>query len=310
MEFGAHLPLIAFAGERRGLGDLIAYAQAARDHGYAFLCANDHLVFARPWLDGPTALATTIEHSGEMTLATTVALGVVRGPAATAKTLGAIDVLSGGRLVVGIGPGSSRRDYELVGLDFDERCKRLDEAILALRAFWAATPFEGRYYSATGFVLEPAPVQRPAPPIWVGSWGSEAGLRRVGRLADGWLASGYNTTPARFADGLRLLPERLAAAGREAAGFPSGIATMWTFVTEDAATAERILGDVLAPMLNRPLDALREQVLVGPAEECARKLRAYAEAGAQRVFIWPVADELDQLERFRSGVVPLVELAS
>ena len=107
VEFGAHLPLISFAGEQRTLDDLLAFTEAARDLGYTHLCANDHLVFARPWLDGPTALAAVVARSGRMTLATTVAVPVLRGPAATAKILAAIDVLSGGRLVVGLGPGSS-----------------------------------------------------------------------------------------------------------------------------------------------------------------------------------------------------------
>ena len=129
MEFGVHLPLISFMGEQRSLDDLIAVTRAADDLGYTHVCANDHLVFSRPWLDGPTALAAVLAHSGRMTLATTVAVPVLRGPAATAKILAAIDLLSGGRLMVGLGPGSSARDYELVGLRFEERWKRLDEAV-------------------------------------------------------------------------------------------------------------------------------------------------------------------------------------
>ena len=94
MEFGVHLPLISFQGEQRSINDLVAFTDAARDLGYTHLCANDHLVFSRPWLDGPTTLAAVIAHSGEMTLATTVAVPVLRGPAATAKILAAIDLLS------------------------------------------------------------------------------------------------------------------------------------------------------------------------------------------------------------------------
>ena len=84
MEFGVHLPLISIAGEQRSLDDLLAFTEAARDLGYTHLCANDHLVFSRPWLDGPTALAAVLARSGQMTLATTVAVPVLRGPAATA----------------------------------------------------------------------------------------------------------------------------------------------------------------------------------------------------------------------------------
>ena len=309
MEFGVHLPLISIAGEQRSLDDLLAFTEAARDLGYTHLCANDHLVFSRPWLDGPTALTAVLAHSGQMTLATTVTVPVLRGPAATAKILAAIDLLSGGRLVVGLGPGSSPRDYELVGVRFEERWKRLDEAVETLRAYWRADglAFEGAFYSTAGFTLAPAPAQRPGPPIWIGSWGSAPGLRRVARLADGWLASGYNTTPEVFAQAWKDVQAEVAAHGRDVAGFPNGIATMWSYVTEDRARADAVLADVLAPMLNRPVEQLRAILPIGSAKECAEKLLAYERAGAQRVFLWPLADERAQLEVFRERVVPLLD---
>src|SRR5262249_55082838 len=306
MEFGVHLPLISFIGERRSLDDLVAVTKTANDLDYTHICANDHLVFSRPWLDGPTALAAMVAHSGRMTLATTVAVPVLRGPAATAKILAAIDLLSGGQLLVGLGPGSSARDYELVGLSFDERWKRLEEAVQVLRAYWGddGVAFEGTFYSSAGFTLEPKPAQRRGPPIWIGSWGSAAGLRRVARLADGWLASGYNTTPDVFGAARRRLLEVLGADR-----FPNTVATMWMHVTEDPARAEAVLTGVLAPTLGRPPEELRERLLVGPAGACAEKLARYAAAGAERVLVWPVGDELRQLERFRSDVAPRVAAA-
>jgi alkanesulfonate monooxygenase SsuD/methylene tetrahydromethanopterin reductase-like flavin-dependent oxidoreductase (luciferase family) len=309
MEFGVHLPLISIAGEQRSLDDLLAFTEDARDLGYTHLCANDHLVFSRPWLDGPTALTAVLAHSGQMTLATTVTVPVLRGPAATAKILAAIDLLSGGRLVVGLGPGSSPRDYELVGVRFEERWKRLDEAVETLRAYWRAdnVAFEGAFYSTAGFTLAPAPAQRPGPPIWIGSWGSAPGLRRVARLADGWLASGYNTTPELFAQAWKDVQAEVAARGRDVARFRNGIATMWSYVTEDRARADAVLADVLAPMLNRPVEQLRAILPIGSAKECAEKLLAYAGAGAQRVFLWPLADERAQLEVFRERVMPLLD---
>src|SRR6476646_9915340 len=284
LEFGVHLPLISFQGERRSLDDLLAFTEAARDLGYTHLCVNDHLVFSRPWLDGPTALAAVLAHSGQMTLATTVAVPVLRGPAATAKILAAIDLLSGGRLVVGVGPGSSARDYAAAGISFDERWPRFDEAIPMLRALLAGDQvFEGNFYSSRGIDLEPRPAQRPAPPIWVATWGSPAGLRRVARSGDGWLASAYNTTPELFGEGLARLTEALAKEGR-AEPVPNAIGTAWLYVTEDVRSAERMLTDVLAPLLGRPVEELRTLPLpIGPAEVCAERLSAFADAGAQRL---------------------------
>jgi alkanesulfonate monooxygenase SsuD/methylene tetrahydromethanopterin reductase-like flavin-dependent oxidoreductase (luciferase family) len=279
MQYGAHLPLIAFGNATWTLADICGYAERAAALEYRFLCANDHLFFGRPWLDGPTALAATLERSADMTIATTVALPVIRGPVQTAKMLAALDRLSGGRLIAGVGPGSSQRDYAAVGVAFEERWKRFDEAVRAMRSALDEDAEPGR------------------PPVWIASWGSAAGLRRVTRLGDGWLASGYNTTPQAFGEGRATLP----------AGFPNAIATLWLYVTESRSEAKRMLGDVLAPMLKRPVEALRDLALpIGSAQQCAERLSAYAAAGAERVFVWPLADELRQLELFRENVVPLV----
>ncbi len=307
MDYGIHLPLIAFDGKPCSLEHLLAYVETAERLGYQMLAANDHLVFSRPWLDGPTALAAVLAHTGRMTLATTVALPTVRGPAPLAKTLAAIDLLSGGRLVVGVGPGSSSRDYAAVGVPFEERWKRLDEAVNALRALWHGTPFTGQFYATEGQALEPRPAQHPGPPIWIGSWGSEAGLRRAAHLGDGWLASAYNTTPEMFAAAWQRLRVHVRQAGKDPDCFPNAIATMFCYVTEDRSKADCIVRDVLSPMLHRPEDQLRQRLLVGPAQECAEKLAAYQEAGAQRVLLWPVADEHRQLELLGEQVLPLVQ---
>jgi probable F420-dependent oxidoreductase len=306
MDYGVHLPLIDFGGQPFTLDRLARYTETAERLGFQALAANDHLLFSRPWLDGPTALAAVLPQTGQMTLATSVALPVVRGPAPLAKTLAAIDLLSGGRLVIGVGPGSSARDYAAVGVPFEERWQRLDEAIPALRALLGGDgpPFRGRFYDAHGLALEPPPAQRPGPPIWIGSWGSEAGLRRAARLGDGWLASAYNSTPEMFAAAWQRLRAHLRQAGKDADRFPNAIATMFCYVTEDRSKADRIVRDVLCSTLHRPGEQLRQRLLVGSAQECAEKLAVYQEVGAQRVLVWPVADELRQLELLAEQVLP------
>ena len=308
MDYGAHLPLMALNGQRWSLRSLLEYTEIAERLGFSALSANDHLLFPRPWLDGPTAMAAVLARSGEIALATTVALPVVRGPVALAKSMAALDLLSGGRLIVGVGPGSSTRDYHAVGIPFEERWKRIEEAVQAMRALWnrEGPAFKGEFYSTEGIVLEPYPAQQPGPPIWIGSWGSEAGLRRTARLGDGWLASAYNTTPEAFASALGRLGEHLSATGKDPDRFPNAVATMFFYVTEDRTVAGRIIREVLSPTLNRPEEELSQRLLVGSAGECAEKLAAYQGAGAQRIYLWPVKDELLQLEVFMERVAPAV----
>jgi alkanesulfonate monooxygenase SsuD/methylene tetrahydromethanopterin reductase-like flavin-dependent oxidoreductase (luciferase family) len=260
-----------FGDEPLSLQRLEATVDAARLCGLAAVSANDHLVFQTPWLDGLAALASIAGRAGELDLATTIALVSLRGPAPLAKALAALDVLSEGRVIAGVGPGSSERDYRMLGIPFEERWPRFDEAVAALRAL------------LDGDELAPRPSRIP---IWIGSWGSKAGLARVTRLADGWLASAYNTTPERFAAGRAALAD----------GFPNALATMWTWITEDRAESDRALADVLAPILRRDPEELRTHVCVGPAEHCAELLSRYAEAGCQRVYLWPLGDEPRQIE--------------
>src|SRR5262245_1129633 len=279
-----------FGDEPLSLARVRAVVDAARECGFAAVSANDHFVFQTAWLDGPTALASVIEASGELELATTVALASLRGPPALAKALQAIDLLSGGRLIAGVGPGSSARAYALAGIPFDERWARFDKALRELRAL------------LHGEELQPA----RRVPLWVGSWGSPAGLARVARSGDGWLASAYNTTPERFADGRAALARKLAERGREADGFPNALATMWTWVARDEAEADRVLRDVLAPLLRRDPAELGGQLCVGPPEHCAELLSSYAAAGCDRVYLWLLGDERRQLELVASDVAPRI----
>jgi alkanesulfonate monooxygenase SsuD/methylene tetrahydromethanopterin reductase-like flavin-dependent oxidoreductase (luciferase family) len=193
--------------------------------------------------------------------------------------------------VAALGPGSSKRDYDAIGLSFDARWKLFDQAITGLRA-------------ALG-ELAPPPRQAGGVPLWIGSWGSDAGLARVARAGDGWLASAYNTTPEGFAAARLLLADKLAERGRDAGGFPNALATMWTWVC-DRDEGERVVADVLAPLLGRDPDELGAQVCVGPPEHCAELLSRYAEAGCERVYLWPLGDERRQLEFIASAVAPAI----
>ena len=306
MQYGAHLPLIHIDGSGWRPGELGSFTDAARDLGFGLIGANDHLTFNRPWLDSIVALASVVERSEGMRLATTVALPVLRGPIVLAKAAAALDILSGGRLILGVGPGSSERDYRAAGVPFDERWSRLDESLRVLRTHLkpGTVPAPGRYYSNEP-TMEPGPVQPGGPPIWIGSWGSDAGLRRVARLGDGWIASAWNLTPAKARAARATLAAALAQRGRTLDGFPCALGTMWTYITEDDRTREAHLA-ALAGMHDRPAPTLRDQVLVGPAEHCAAVLRGYADAGMDTVFVWPLADAEKQLELLMREVAPLV----
>jgi alkanesulfonate monooxygenase SsuD/methylene tetrahydromethanopterin reductase-like flavin-dependent oxidoreductase (luciferase family) len=294
LELAVHLPLMEFGDEGQSLARLTRAVDAARECGFAAVSANDHFLFQTPWLDGLTALAAVVDRTGSMELATTVSLVSLRGPVPLAKALVALDVLSDGRVVAGVGPGSSERDYDAVGVPLDDRWKRFDDATAELRALLQEDS-----------PLAPAPRRKGGIPVWIGSWGSKAGLRRVARLGDGWLASAYNTTPAGFGTAGEALADELRACGKDPHGFPRALATMWTWITEDARDEDRVARDVLGPLLGRDADSLRAQLCIGSAEKCAELLSRYAEAGCGRVHLWPLGDEPRQIELAASAAATL-----
>lgn len=302
-----HLPQVATGAERSGDGADVRRTRevvdAARELGLAAVSANDHLAFHRPWLDGPTLLASIVDRATGLDLATTVALPSLRGPAQLAATLATLAALAPGRVVAGVGAGSSATDHALAGVPFEDRWRRFEGSVRVLRGLLGGDdlPDEWEELLAGGQVAAP-----PEPvPVWVASWGSPAGLRRVARLGDGWLASAYNTTPEEFAAGRRRLADERDRQGRTA--LPAALATMWTRITDDDAETERVLRDVLAPIVRRDPDDLRDRVCVGSVDHCARLLSSYAAAGCVRTYVWPLGDEVAQLERLVRDVLPAVD---
>ena len=285
MRFGAHLPIAGFAGMRPAASTLMAYAEAAEALGYATLAANDHLLFSVPWIDGLVALGAAAARTKSIRLMTTASLLVVRGPAPLGSAVAALAHLSSDRLTVCLTPGSTAADYEAVGIPFEERWARFDAELAAFRS----------YLDMAGVTV----------PIWIASWGSEAGLRRVARHGDGWLASAYHASADTFEARLAYLWTQLGRLRKDARTFPNAVATTYMHLTDDPSEAQDVLRTLVSPR-QAPTE-LRDHSLIGPASQCIEKLRRLQAAGAQELLVWPVADELNQLERFATEVIPQVE---
>lgn len=285
MEIGTHLPQLDLGLSPLSLERLTAVVDATRDLGFAAVSANDHFTFPSPWLDGPTLLAAVIERAGDLDLVTSIGLPSLRGAVPYAAAMQTLATLARGRVVAGIGPGSSRDDYDLVGADWQQRWPRFDEVSRDLRRL-----LDGG---------------TPRVELWLASWGSPAGMRRVARYGEGWMASAYHATPAQFSAARTLLADELTRLGRTIDDVGHAVVTMWTWITDDQLEAERMLG-VLAAGLGRSPDSLRARVCVGSPEQCAALLQAWADVGCRRVHVWPLADEPAQLTRLARDVLPHV----
>jgi probable F420-dependent oxidoreductase len=177
------------------------YAQAAEAFGYDHILAYDHVLGAnpasRPGWNKPYSHKDVFHEpfvlfgylaavTGRIGLTTGVIILPQRQTALVAKQAAAVDVLSGGRLRLGIGIGWNDVEYEALGQNFKNRGRRSEEQVELLRLLWTkeAVTFEGKWHKVTDAGINPLPVQRPIP-IWLGG-GAEPVLGRIGRLADGW----------------------------------------------------------------------------------------------------------------------------
>jgi probable F420-dependent oxidoreductase len=208
------------------------YAEAAEGLGYSHLLVYDHVVGANPERPGGWRGPYTHQHSfhepfvlfgylAGITRALELVTGILilpqRQTALVAKQAAAVDVLSGGRLRLGVGVGWNQVEFEALGQDFSTRGRRMEEQIRLLRALWTEplVTFTGRWDSIPDAGINPLPVQQPIP-IWMGGT-AESVLKRVARLADGWFPQ------FRPGDEARETLERLRRYALEAGRDPAAI---------------------------------------------------------------------------------------
>ena len=201
MKLSVEFPSVSY---REGPAAVLKMGKAIEEIGYDHVDIFDHVVMghpmegrppgpynaAMPIIEALMGLSYLAAVTSRVTLGTEVLVLPQREPTLVAKQISTLDTLSGGRVRLGIGVGWQESEYEAMGEDFHTRGARMDEAIQLLRTYWgeARVDFAGKAYRAVAMAMEPKPPQGRALPIWIGG-NSEAALRRVGRLGDGWLAS-------------------------------------------------------------------------------------------------------------------------
>jgi probable F420-dependent oxidoreductase len=195
----------------------VAVAKAAEEAGFDSVWTAEHVVLPdpqvaaspippqTPLLDPAVALAHLAADTRTIRLATGIIILPQRNPVVLAKELASLDVLSGGRLVFGLGAGYLEPEFEAVGATFAERGERTDEYIEAMLALWTQEKprFEGRFVSFSGIDAQPRPIQKPHPPIVVGGLSPPA-LRRAVRRGNGWYGFALDLdATAQCVEGLR-----------------------------------------------------------------------------------------------------------
>lgn len=292
MDFGVRIGNISTRPVAEAVERMYAMAAAGEELGYASIWVTDHMVFPThtdsTYLSTPSGRLSEIDpHSNmfealtvlsalagatrQLSLGTNVLVLPYRHPLLTAKMLATLDALSGGRVILGVGVGWLREEFELFGAaTYEERGALVDEYIRILRLVWSepSPSFEGRWYRFSGFDFAPRPVQQPLP-IWIGG-ASEAAYGRTVRLGDGWHPS--HVRPEEYEHGVERLRARCAAAGR-------GFAELKLSLSLRIVIDEQIGGAELQWM--SPPDA--PGYYAGTAKQAVTTLRRYAATGCGHV---------------------------
>ena len=275
--------------------------------GFDSVWTGDHVSFHNPMYESLTLLAGYVPITSRVRLGTAVYLLALRPPAIAAKITSTLDVLSGGRLIFGVGVGGENpKEFELCGVPHAERGARVSEAIDVVRTLWRDTPatFKGRFTNFEGVSIDPKPVQKPGPPIWIGGR-SDAALARAGRQGDGWVS--YVVQPERYAQSLDKIRSAAAAAGRKLEGFAAAHLAFVT-VGRDYESAKAVWAEALTKRYAQNFEPLaRKYGIIGTPEQCVEAIERFRAAGCNYVIlnpIGPATQEREQVERLAAEVVP------
>jgi probable F420-dependent oxidoreductase len=252
-----------------------------------------------------------------MKLGTMVLVLPLRNPVYFAKEWATLDVLSGGRSVLGVGVGWHEAEFALMGSPYRERGRRMDECLEIVRALWAGdrVTYQGRYYQFTELTIDPKPLQQPQPPIWIGGGSQpfekvygqtvisiDPVLRRIARYADAWVPHSSATPEMVRSDWEKLLAFS-AHVGRKAP--LSKVYSNFVYVLRKGERPE-VAVPHFKTFSGMDLDYWRTYYLLGEAEELVERIHARIAAlgGMDWVVLNPLSFDMEQLERLAVEVLP------
>ena len=270
--------------------DVEALWRHAEQTGWDAACVTDHFMPNTPdrvgaMLESWTTLTALAALTKRMRIGTIVSGNTYRHPAVLAKMAANVDIISGGRLICGIGAGWQENEHQAYGLPFytmGERLQRLDEACQVLNMLWTQerSTFKGKYYQLTDAPLMPKPVQKPRPELMIGGGGEKVTLKIVARWADHWNVWGG---PDILAKKGKILDGYCAAIGRD----PKTIvrsAVMVPVLSEDRAQIDKIQ-QIFMQRMSRDEASAKDTMLAGSVAQIQDKLGRLREAGVGLLFI-------------------------
>jgi len=281
--------------------------------GWDVACVTDHFMPNTKEREGAmleswTTLSALAALVPRMRVGTIVLGNTYRHPAVVAKMAAQVDIVSGGRLLLGLGAGWQQNEHEAYGIPFytmKERLERLDEACEVIRSLWTnkRSEFTGRYYRLSDAPLDPKPVQTPHPELMIGGGGERVTLRIVARHADHWNVWGGPQVLTRKG---KILDEHCAAVGRDPRTITRSV-NMALMITDRKDEIEQLAKTIETRMGRHAADA-RDTCLAGTPDQIRDRLQELRSAGCGVLFIpslfRPLPDLRRDLDRFMAEIAP------
>jgi probable F420-dependent oxidoreductase len=287
---------------------LFAYAERGEALGFESLWAWDHVLLgvepSFPILDAIGTLTALAARTSRIRLGTGVLVLPLRNPTVTAKVLGSLDVISKGRLILGVASGWYAREFDAVGVPFKQRGRLFERNLDVLTRLWEEerVSLHADELNLREAVMRPRPVQRPRPPILIGGY-VDAVLRRVATKGDGWLT--YFYTPESY----RRSWDKIVSFAREAGRDPATL----TGTNQLAILIGKSRAETEAPMrhwLQTEWDVAAwsestiEHAVRGSVDECVEQLQAHAATGVDRLVLIPYRYQPEQVEIIAKEILP------
>jgi len=316
IEFGVGLPTFCGGqwGEYVARKELEDFCRTVEKMGYDSIWCPERLVTAPPlyntsWYE-PLITLSVLSTVTNLKIGTSVLILPLRNPATVAKQIATLDVLTGGRLILGVGIGWNQKEFEVCGVKMEERAERFEEMLKIIKTLWkeGKASFKGKYWSFEDIELEPKPLQKPHPPILIGggmkTYDKPAKLdkilKRAVTLGDGWIGF-TGTTIEQLKTTISILRKHLKELKREDEKFII-CQQKWTYIYETGA--ESMAKKDVAKVLGIDFDKAKNLQLISEKKEFKEKVKKFLSAGITHFNILPLKIDYELLEFFASEIVP------
>jgi len=287
---------------------LVEYGVRMEALGFDSLWVWDHILLGVephfPIIDALSLLTAVAARTKRIKLGTGILVLPIRNPVLLAKQLSSIDLISKGRLVLGMASGWYKREFDSVGVPFEKRGRIMDESLEIMSRLWSEDLVVGDYppYHMKAAVMFPKPYQRPRPPILIGGYVDRV-LKRAATAADGWLT--YFYTPESFAKSWSKVCAFAAEAGKDPGRLLNGN-QLPIMVGKSRAAIEAPMMEWLTKEWDYASwsESTKDSAIMGTVDECVAQLEAQLKVGVQKIIFVPYQYRADQIEIIAKEIIP------